>query len=153
MLSQTVEYALRAAVQLASIAPGASTTAELAVITRVPPAYLAKVLQALGRAGIVTSHRGAGGGVSLTGIPRDVTILDIVEATDPIQRITTCPLGLASHGKKLCPLHKRLDAALEAVEDAFRETTLAEVVGDPSRIKPLCELRQTIGSSRERSRR
>jgi Rrf2 family protein len=140
MLSQTVEYALRAVVQLASIAPNASTTADLAKITQVPPAYLVKVLQALAKAGIVASHRGAGGGVSLAHEPDELTILDIVSATDPIQRIRSCPLELASHGVKLCPLHRRLDAALAQVESAFRNTTLAEVVGDPSRIKPLCEV-------------
>ena len=105
-----------------------------------PPAYLVKVLQALAKAGIVTSHRGAGGGVSLAHKPDELTILDIVSATDPIQRIRSCPLDLATHGVKLCPLHRRLDAALAQVESAFRNTTLAEVVGDPSKIKPLCEV-------------
>lgn len=139
MLSQTVEYALRAVVQLASIAPQASTTADLAVVTQVPQAYLAKVLQALVKAGIVASQRGASGGVSLARPAEKLTILDIVNATDPIQRIRTCPLELASHGTKLCPLHRRMDAALAQVEHAFRITTLAEVVGDPSKIKPLCD--------------
>jgi Rrf2 family transcriptional regulator, nitric oxide-sensitive transcriptional repressor len=141
MLSQTVEYALRAVVQLASIAPRTSTTAELAAVTQVPTAYLAKVLQALVKAGIVTSHRGAGGGVALASTPKELTILDIVSATDPIKRIRSCPLELVSHGTNLCPLHRRLDAALAQVEQAFRNTTLAEVIGDPSRIKPLCEVK------------
>ena len=140
MLSQTVEYALRAAVQLASIAPKTSTTTELAKVTCVPPAYLVKVLQALVKAGIVASQRGTGGGVMLARPAEKVTILDIVNATDPIRRIRTCPLGLVSHGTKLCPLHRRLDAALAHVEQAFGETTLAEVIGDPSKIKPLCEV-------------
>jgi Rrf2 family protein len=141
VLSQTVEYALRAVVQLASIAPNASTTAELASVTQVPPAYLAKVLQALVKAGILTSRRGATGGVSLAHEPDELTILDIVSATDPIQRIRSCPLELASHGTKLCPLHRRLDAALAQVEHAFRSTTLAEVLSDSDNIKPLCEVK------------
>ena len=156
MLSQTVEYALRAAVQLASIAPETSTTAELAKITSVPPAYLAKVLQALVKAGIVTSQRGAGGGVALALPAKDVTILDIVNATDPIRRIRTCPLDLASHSTTLCPLHRRLDAALAQVEQAFGETTLAEVIGDPSKIKPLCDVgtrRNASASNRPRRKR
>ena len=108
MLSQTVEYALRAAVQLAALAPEPSTTAELAEVTRVPPAYLVKVLQSLVKAGIVVSQRGAAGGVSLACPAKKVTILDIVNATDPIRRIKSCPLDLATHGTKLCPLHRRL---------------------------------------------
>jgi Rrf2 family transcriptional regulator, nitric oxide-sensitive transcriptional repressor len=139
MLSQTVEYALRAVVQLASIAPKASTTADLAVVTQVPPAYLAKVLQELVKAGIIASQRGASGGVMLARSAEKLTILDIVDATDPIRRIKSCPLDLVTHGTKLCPLHRRLDAALAQVEHAFRSTTLAAVVGDPGKIKPLCE--------------
>lgn len=153
MLSQTVEYALRAVVQLASIAPKASTTADLAAVTQVPPAYLAKVLQALGKAGIVTSQRGAHGGVTLSRLPDKLTILDIVDATDPIRRIRTCPLELATHGSKLCPLHRRLDAALALIEHAFRSTTLSDVVGDPGKIKPLCETRTKRRAGRGRRAR
>ena len=156
MLSQTVEYALRATVQLASIAPAASTTAELAKVTRVPPAYLAKVLQALVKAGIVASQRGASGGVSLAGSADKLTILDIVNATDPIRRIKSCPLELATHGTNLCPLHRRLDNALAEVEHAFRSTTLAEVLGDPSKIRPLCDVaprRRRASHSAGRTRR
>lgn len=141
MFSQTVEYALRAVVQLASIAPEASTTPQLAKVTQVPSAYLVKVLQSLVKAGIVKSQRGVGGGVSLYREPKELTILDIVNAVDPIRRIKTCPLELATHGTRLCPLHRRMDAALAQVEQAFRGTTLAEVLADPSRIKPLCETR------------
>jgi Rrf2 family protein len=143
MFSQTVEYALRAAVQLASTAPRAATTAELADVTQVPPAYLVKVLQALVKAGIVVSQRGASGGVSLARSAEKLTILDIVNATDPIRRIRTCPLGLTTHGTRLCPLHRRLDAALAQVEQAFQSTTLFDLLGDPSRIKPLCETEPT----------
>jgi Rrf2 family transcriptional regulator, nitric oxide-sensitive transcriptional repressor len=153
MLSQTVEYALRAVVQLASIAPEASTTAELAVVTQVPPAYLAKVLQALVKAGIVASQRGASGGVALAQPAEKLTILDIVDATDPIRRIKSCPLDLVTHGTKLCPLHRRLDAALAQVEHAFRSTTLAEVVGDPSKIKPLCEIETKRSGTASRPQR
>ncbi len=117
------------------------------------PAYLAKVLQALVKAEIVASHRGASGGVSLARSADDLTILDIVNATDPIQRIRTCPLDLASHGLKLCPLHRRLDAALAQVENAFRNTTLAEVLGDRSRIKPLCESSSTAAGQNSPRRR
>jgi Rrf2 family nitric oxide-sensitive transcriptional repressor len=140
MLSQTVEYALRAVVHLASIAPAACKTAELAEVTQVPAAYLSKVVQSLSREGILHSQRGLGGGVSLALDPKKLTILDIVNVVDPIQRIRTCPLKLSTHGKNLCPLHRRLDAALAQVESAFGKTTLAEVLADPSQVKPLCEV-------------
>ncbi len=141
MLSQTVEYALRAVVHLADRAPEARTTDEIAAATRVPKPYLSKVLQGLGRAGIVRSRRGIGGGVCLVKAPADLTVLEVVEAVEPIGRIRTCPLGLSSHGVRLCPLHRRLDDALASVEEAFRRTTLAEILAEPTESTPLCEPR------------
>src|SRR5262245_5197780 len=138
MLSQTVEYALRAVVHLSSISPEGRTTDQIAEATRVPRAYLSKVLQSLRRAGIVRSQRGLGGGMTLTKSPDQLTILEVVNAVEPIERIRTCPLGLAAHGVRLCPLHRRLDNALAMVEEAFKSSTLAEVLVEPSRSKPLC---------------
>ncbi len=74
--------------------------------------------------------------------PKDLTILEVVNAVEPIQRITTCPLGLASHGFRLCPLHRRLDNALAMVEKAFGGTTLAEVLSEPTSSRPLCDFPQ-----------
>lgn len=138
VLSQTVEYALRAVVHLASEAPAARTTDQIATVTQVPRAYLSKVLQSLIRAGLVHSQRGLGGGITLTREPKDLTILEVVNAVEPIERIRTCPLGLPAHGTHLCPLHRRVDNALALVEEAFRGTTLQEVLSDPSRSVPLC---------------
>ena len=92
MFSQTVEYALRAVVHLAMKSPQPQKTAEIAEATQVPPAYLSKVLQGLKEKGVVRLQRGIGGGVALAHQPDQLTILDIVNAVDPIKRITTCPL-------------------------------------------------------------
>ncbi len=139
MLSQTVEYALRAVVHLAAEAPAARTVEQIAAVTKVRPAYLAKVIQKLVHKGVLRSQRGIGGGISLAKSPDELTILEVVNAVDPIQRIRHCPLGLAAHGVHLCPLHRRLDDALAQVEQAFRSTTLAEVLAEPTTSVPLCE--------------
>jgi Rrf2 family protein len=122
---------------LAQQSPAAATTAGIAKATKVPPAYLAKVLQALVRGGVVTSQRGIGGGIALAKSPAELTILEVVNAVDPIQRIRSCPLGLTSHGVHLCPLHKRLDNAMAMVEEAFSKSTLAEVLAEHR--NTLCE--------------
>ncbi|MCA9042063.1 MAG: Rrf2 family transcriptional regulator [Planctomycetaceae bacterium] len=139
MFSQTVEYALRAVVQLAYKAPEPCTTEQIAEATMVPKAYLSKVLQGLSRAGIVNSQRGIRGGMSLSKSPDELTILDVVNSVDPIQRIHQCPLGLKSHGANLCPLHRRMDESLATVEKAFASTTLAEILAEPNNSAPLCE--------------
>jgi Rrf2 family transcriptional regulator, nitric oxide-sensitive transcriptional repressor len=137
MFSQTVEYALRAVVHLAQHSPAPQKTSEIADATKVPQAYLVKVLQGLSVEEIVRLQRGVGGGVSLARDPRELTILDVVNAVDPIRRINTCPLNLKSHGTKLCTLHRRMDNALMAMEDAFRSTTLAELLEEPNPSVPL----------------
>ncbi|HEX5106135.1 MAG TPA: Rrf2 family transcriptional regulator [Pirellulaceae bacterium] len=138
MFSQTVEYALRAVVHLASEAPEARTTDQIAAATRVPRAYLSKVLQSLVRGGVVTSQRGIGGGMMLARPAAEMTILEVVNAVEPIKRIRTCPLGIATHGVRLCPLHSRVDQALALVEEAFGNSTLAEILAEPSSSVPLC---------------
>ncbi len=142
MFSQTVEYALRAMVHLASQGQAPQTTAQIAEATQVPSAYLSKVIQGLSRAGLLISQRGVGGGVRLAQTPEELSILDVVEAVDPVQRIRTCPLGLKAHGKKLCALHFRMDAALKQMEESFRATTLAEVIGDTEQSIPLVDRRR-----------
>ncbi len=139
MFSQTVEYALRAVVYLSQNPDRSCTTEEVAKATKVPSAYLAKILQGMVRSGVIRSQRGVGGGVKLARMPEELTILEVVNAVEPIQRIKVCPLGLSTHGTNLCPLHKRLDNALAAVESAFAGTTLAEVVNEPTTSIPLCE--------------
>lgn len=137
MFSQTVEYALRAAVYLAG-QPEARTTQQIAKVTKVPAAYLAKVLQNLSKAELVNSQRGLYGGFSLGKDAAELTIWDVVQAVEPIRRIKTCPLELESHKTKLCPLHKKLDDALAHIERAFRDTTLADILAEPTTSKPLC---------------
>jgi len=140
VFSQRVEYALRAVVYLAGQAPHGRTTEQIAAATRVEHrAYLSKVLQALRRKGVVRSQRGVGGGMTLAKTPAELTILEVVNAVEPIRRIRTCPLGLSTHGVRLCPLHRRVDDALAHVETAFRGTTLAEVLADPNPSVPLCD--------------
>ena len=138
MISQTAEYALRAIVYLAG-QDEPQTTQQIAAITRVPAGYLSKVLQNLARGGLVHSQRGLHGGFTLVKTPKQLTVWEVIEAVDPIQRIKTCPLGLKSHGANLCPMHKRLDDALAGVEKAFRASTVAELLADPNPSKPLCE--------------
>ncbi len=139
MFSQTTEYALRAIVWLAAHGGEPQTTLQIAAATRVPAGYLSKVLQALGRARLVSSQRGLYGGFTLTRSAETIRVLEVVNAVDPIRRIETCPLGLKSHGKELCALHRRLDSAIAHIETAFAESTIADLLAERSSSSPLCE--------------
>lgn len=139
MISQTIEYALRAMTHLAGSGPGVPVNSEtIAARTKVPPSYLSKILRDLAVAGLVNSQRGPNGGFCLTGAPDRTTILDIVNAVDPIDRIERCPLGNPLH-VELCPLHRRLDGALAMIEQEFRRTTLAEIIESNSKSSRHCQ--------------
>jgi Rrf2 family protein len=135
LISQTTEYALRAAVYLADQGEPC-TTSRIAEITQVPAGYLAKVMQALGKAGIVQAQRGLHGGFVLAVDPAELTVLEVVTAVESVRRIHECPLGL--HGEKLCPLHRKLDEAAQWIEQTFGETTIADLNRAPRTRKPLC---------------
>ena len=138
MLSTTAEYALRAVVWLAAQDGASHTTEQISHATEVPAPYLSKVLQTLGKAGIVRSQRGQGGGFFLEPSPEELTVLAVVNAVDPLRRITTCPLKLRSHGQTLCPLHRRLDEAAEMIENVFRSCTISDLFDVPGSQTPLC---------------
>ena len=140
MLSQTVEYALRAVTHLAFVQPKLCSTQQLAKSTKVPPAYLSKVLQSLVKAGIVHSQRGVGGGMSLLIPANELSVLDVVNAVDPLKRIHTCPLGLKSHGVNLCPLHRNIDDAICTIEEQFGKTKLSDILAQTEGSIPLCEM-------------
>jgi Rrf2 family protein len=138
MVSRSAEYALRAVVWLAENPDTTLSAARIAQQTRVPKGYLStKVVPALTRAGLVESNPGRAGGVRLARSPEAISLLDVVNAVDPCRRVLCCPLGLESHQPELCPLHRRLDEAAAMVEQAFAETTVAEMLMEP--VKPFCE--------------
>jgi Rrf2 family nitric oxide-sensitive transcriptional repressor len=138
MFSSTTEYALRAAVFLASLGGESASSERIAEATKVPPGYISKVMRDLVVARLVESQRGPNGGFTLARDPAAITVLDVVNAVTPLQRIESCPLGNPTH-LNLCPLHRRLDDAIASIQDAFRKTTLAEVSTPGSRTaSPQC---------------
>lgn len=138
MLSKTAEYALRAVAYLAANT-GATSADLVAEKTKVPRRYLHRVLQDLAAAEIVRSRPGPGGGYELCTPPQELTILDVINAVAPVERIRQCPLGLVSH-TELCPLHRELDRAYAATEEAFRGVTMQDILDSTSPIVPLCDI-------------
>lgn len=139
MLSKTAEYALRAIVLMSSHENKPASADQMAVKTKVPRRYLTRVLQDLSAAGLVNSRSGPGGGYELAIPASELTLLDVVNAVSPLERIRSCPLGLKSH-TKLCPLHAELDKAYAATESAFKNVTLKQLLESTNPIVPLCDV-------------
>lgn len=82
-ITSSIEYATRLMVTLAAEHGKAPLPAErLAEIDNVPADYVSQILVKLRRAGLVTSHRGSAGGYSLSRVPRDITLEQVVRAVD-----------------------------------------------------------------------
>jgi Rrf2 family protein len=82
-LSEGVEWALHSCLNLTWLPPGqAVPAAKLAAFYDLPAAYLNKQLQALARAGIVSSTSGPRGGFQLARSPESITLLDLVVAIE-----------------------------------------------------------------------
>lgn len=137
MFSSTAEYALRAVVHLATSPDQRENSQTIAAATKVPPGYLSKILKDLAEAGIVLSQRGPTGGFTLARPPSEITVLDVINAVDPIKRIRVCPLGNPAHGANLCRLHRKLDDAIAGIEKAFATSTIAEML-EPARPSRSC---------------
>ena len=136
MLTQTVEYALRIAVCLAESDPRPQTADDLARATRVPRAYLAKVVQSMVRGGTARSKRGVGGGVALAKSPANLTLLDVINSVEPIKRMGCHSVVGEGRSAGLGCLNRRFEKGLVAVEHVFAESTLAEIVSDAAKATP-----------------
>ena len=126
-------------VHLASLQGRPATIPQIAVATRAPAGYLAKVIKSLSRANVLVSQRGKHGGSVLARPADQITVLEVMNAVDPLLRITTCPLKISSHGTNLCSLHRRLDDAIALVEGTLGRSTIAEMLTQTGGASPLAD--------------
>lgn len=90
-MSEGVEWGLHCCVTLAWLdGEGPVSTARLAASFELPAAYLNKRLQALVRAGILTSTPGARGGFQLARAPERITLMDVVAAIEGTEDAFRC---------------------------------------------------------------
>ncbi len=138
MLPKTAEYALRAIACLADSTDKRSAD-QLAATTQVPRRYLHKVLQDLAAAELVVSRSGPGGGYSLAKSATEISVLEVVQAVGPLERIRHCPLGLPSH-TTLCPLHAELDRAYARTEETFASVVIQDLLQSKGSVRALCDV-------------
>lgn len=78
-MQKSSRLAIYALVELAANPDRQVSVSEIGEKYRVSAHHLAKVMHTLGRAGLVRSIRGVGGGYSFSGNARRTTLLDIIE--------------------------------------------------------------------------
>ena len=105
-ITRQADYALRTVLHLSRLSPGQrASTGQIAREQNIPPSFLAKIVSQLSIAGVLQTSRGARGGVSLAHHPKDVTLLEVVEAIDGPIMLVGCVLNTSDcvFGEN-CPL-------------------------------------------------
>ncbi|MBP2183416.1 RrF2 family transcriptional regulator [Amycolatopsis magusensis] len=136
-LPASTEWVLHCATTLAQLEPGTSaSTAQLAQYFDLPAPYLAKQLQALVRAGVLTATTGPRGGFRLARQAGEISLLQIVEAIDGTSAPYECR-EIRQQGRGALPAEDCRDTCILAVKmaeahQAWRESlagvTLADIL-------------------------
>lgn len=89
--------------------------------------FLTKILQKLTASGLMHSHKGPKGGVSLTREPRLISLKEIILTIDGDAVFTQCVLGLPGCGhQKPCPIHHEWGPVRDKFLKMMASTTLAD---------------------------
>ena len=136
-MNEGVEWAMHSCVNLSWLPGEAVTAKRLAAFYDLPTAYLNKQLQALTRAGILSSVSGPKGGFQLARDPRNITLLDIVVAIDGPEDAFRCTQILkAGPGadptadyRKTCVVSQAMRAAELTYRRELAGTTIADIAG------------------------
>ena len=135
MLSDTAEYALRALLYLALREEAGVTdpvrTDDVAEALGIPRNYLSKTMHALARGGVLSSTRGPRGGYRLAEPADRTPLARIVGVFDPAEGRDGCLLrpGPCDDADP-CAAHHLWRPVERAVRTFFRDTTLADLMGD-----------------------
>ncbi len=129
IIRRNTEYAIRALVHLAAH-PGTVVSAwEIAEAQDVPVEFLQKILQKFVKGGVVSSHRGAQGGFSLSREPGQVSLLEIVEVMQGKLAMNRCFLGHDGCPRAPgCPLKQNWLQLEQQIAGRMAGITLEELV-------------------------
>jgi Rrf2 family protein len=136
-LTRRGDYAVRAALCLARRHDGGYVKIrEVAATMALPASYTPQVLRLLAEAGLAEARAGRDGGYRLTRPPRQVALLEVVEAAEGGFRLERCILrGGPCHWEQACAVHAAWSEAVQACRDSLARTTLADLVAADDRLE------------------
>ena len=129
ILGRRGDYAVRAVLELSRHwGNGRRKSREIAQVMSIPRKYLPQILASLVRAELLSASAGRDGGYELRRPPRDISLLDVIEAVEPAAELTECVLrGGACQYDGVCAFHEHWLAAQLALSERLAATTLAEL--------------------------
>ncbi|SRR6266403_1387326 len=127
--SRSAEYAVRAFVHMAALAPDEYLMVKrIAAETGIPSHFLAKILQDLARDGLLRSSKGPRGGFRLSQPPEEVSMLKIVEAVDGSGRLDRCIGGSPEcNDHAACGMHDSWKALRSRIIGYLEGTSIADL--------------------------
>lgn len=138
-LTREGDYAVRVMVELAG-APGSVVPGKVIRVRQaIPQAYLAKIVQALRRAGLVRTWRGAGGGVTLALSPERVTLCQVIEAVEGPIALNRCVIEPGTCPRdRFCPVYPVWQRVQALLLRELEGVTMAELAleGRQRRLAP-----------------
>jgi Rrf2 family protein len=128
-ITRQADYAVRAVLFLARIGSSQrAATSQVAQNQRIPPSFLAKIVSQLSIAGLLHTSRGARGGVTLGREPKDITLLEVVEAIDGPIMLNECVNGGACTFEPDCPLRPIWRDTQEELVKRLKSTNFAQLL-------------------------
>lgn len=127
--SRSTEYAIRAFVNLAQVPEGKyAMVKQIAEQEGIPAHFLAKILQQLARKGLLRSSKGPTGGFSLRTSPKEVSLIQLVEALDGLTDYQKCVSGLSECTDDApCGMHDSWKALRARIMEYLEKTTIADL--------------------------
>ncbi len=142
-VSAKVDYAVRAAVELASVKEGEVVKGDvIAEKQDIPLKFLENILGELKHSGIVASRRGAHGGYWLGKPAEEITLADIVRAVEgPLASVRGQGAEDLKYRGGAAPLQQVWIALRANIREVMEATTLADVVSGelPAKVRELTE--------------
>jgi Rrf2 family protein len=142
-ISARVDYAVRAAVELAAVAPGSLTSERIAQAQGIPTRFLQAILGDLQHARLVTSQRGREGGYRLALPPSEVSIARVMRVEQGfLAEVHGLRPEEVEYPGVAGPLANVWVAAREAYRRVLENVTLADVVAGtmPPQVAEMIEL-------------
>lgn len=129
-LKTTTDYAIRIILFLAQRGQTCST-AEIAQAMGIPVTYLPKVTNELRKSGLVKTHVGILGGLTIAKEPQQITLLDIIssmEATFQINRCLEPDEYCSRSATQECPVRKSYQKLQTVLEKTLGGITVADLM-------------------------
>jgi Rrf2 family protein len=147
-VSQKLEYAMRAMIELARHTDGAELVParQIAERQQIPLRFLEQQLGALHKHGLVESFRGAGGGCRLARPPAQITVADIANAIEGQVVPMAClePTDHTCFADARCGLQGFWGDVAQAIDGVFRQTTVADLAARQQELGPLLIAPETL---------